>query len=126
MKKSHRTLRPPSTTPRRHRTWRPALAGPAVSIVAIIVVALAVIVYAGFQVKRRVDAARLPLLPDLSAQPQAMGDHLRERDRVARADPTSAAAVGAARIVVGPVEPVGRVGRVGQVGQVGGTHERRT
>ena len=38
--------------------------------------------------------ARLPPLPDLAAHSKAVGEHLRERDASARADPTSAAAVG--------------------------------
>jgi tetratricopeptide (TPR) repeat protein len=43
-------------------------------------------------------AARLPPLPDLSHQPPALVSHLTDAERAARADPTSAAAVGAAGI----------------------------
>jgi tetratricopeptide (TPR) repeat protein len=64
------------------------------SIVALLVVAGA-IVYAGTQLRRQAAEARLPQPPDLTAQPKAVGDHLRERDATARADPTSAPAVGA-------------------------------
>jgi tetratricopeptide (TPR) repeat protein len=40
-------------------------------------------------------AARLPALPDFSGQPASVVEHLRDKDRVARADPSSAEAVGA-------------------------------
>ena len=55
-----------------------------------------VLLYAGaLQARRMVYAARLPALPDLAGQPPAIVEHVRNRDRAARADPTSADKVGA-------------------------------
>jgi tetratricopeptide (TPR) repeat protein len=62
-------------------------------IVAIAVVAIA-LVYGAIHLRRQAAVARLPQLPDLAAHTKAIGDHLLERDAAARADPTSAAAVG--------------------------------
>jgi tetratricopeptide (TPR) repeat protein len=64
-------------------------------IAAIIIVIALVAVFAGLQLRRQAARARLPQLPDLAAYSKAIGEHLRERDAAARADPTSAAAVGA-------------------------------
>ena len=44
---------------------------------------------------RRASVSELPELPDLSGQPPALVDHLRQADRAARRDPTSAESVGA-------------------------------
>jgi tetratricopeptide (TPR) repeat protein len=61
-----------------------------------ILVVTALLVYAVVtQGKRAIDAARLPALPDLSAQRTSIADHLRDSDRRARRDPGSASAVGA-------------------------------
>src|SRR5689334_5838204 len=78
---------PPSKSPpaRRRMPW----------IAAGIVLAALVIYVGGVQSKRAFDAARLPPLPDLAAQRRPIADHLRDADRAARADPGSAAAVGA-------------------------------
>jgi len=73
----------------RGRSWRfwAALA---------VVLAAAPLTYGGFSLARQAAyAARLPALPDLSRQPAALRAHLTEADRVARAHPTSAEAVGA-------------------------------
>jgi tetratricopeptide (TPR) repeat protein len=65
------------------------------SIVALVVVVAGLIVYGGIQVRRQAASARLPRLPDLTAQPNATAEHLRARDAAARAHPTSVTAVGA-------------------------------
>jgi len=71
----------------RRRVWAGAL-------LAAIAIPL---VYVGIsRARQSTYAARLPALPDLSHQPQAVVTHLTGADRAARADPTSAAAVGAA------------------------------
>jgi tetratricopeptide (TPR) repeat protein len=80
---------PPKTASGRRR---PALAG--LVLAAAIVTGAAF--YAGVtQVRRLVDAARLPRLPDMAGQTMAIAEHLRERDRAARGDPASATTVGA-------------------------------
>jgi tetratricopeptide (TPR) repeat protein len=57
---------------------------------------IALIVYVGLSGRWRArPAVRLPSLPDLSAQTPAVRAHLTEADRAARANPTSAEAVGA-------------------------------
>jgi tetratricopeptide (TPR) repeat protein len=62
-------------------------------------IAASVIVVAGYAgataVRRGVYTSRLPALPDLSAQPASIGDHLRGADRSARTNPMSGEAVGA-------------------------------
>jgi tetratricopeptide (TPR) repeat protein len=63
-----------------------------VSIVALVT---CLIVLALIQLRRQTAPAQLPQLPDLSAHPKAIGEHLRERDAAARAQPTSAETVGA-------------------------------
>ncbi|HEU4688259.1 MAG TPA: tetratricopeptide repeat protein [Vicinamibacterales bacterium] len=63
--------------------------------IAIVVIVALVMIGAGFQLRRQAARARLPQLPDLAAHSKAIGEHLRERDAVARADPTSATVVGA-------------------------------
>jgi tetratricopeptide (TPR) repeat protein len=57
---------------------------------------VAAALYAGvMQARRMVYEARLPALPDMAGQPMSVAEHLRDRDRAARADPASADAVGA-------------------------------
>jgi tetratricopeptide (TPR) repeat protein len=57
---------------------------------------VAILTYAGvIQVRRFSAIARLPVLPTFSRQSGAIAEQLRERDRSARADPTSAAQVSA-------------------------------
>jgi tetratricopeptide (TPR) repeat protein len=66
------------------------------TVVALAAIAIP-LVYVGIARARQSSyAARLPALPDLSHQPPAVVTHLTDADRAARADPTSAAAVGAA------------------------------
>ena len=62
--------------------------------IAIVVIVALVVIWAGLQLRRQAAIARLPTLPDLTAHSKAIGEHLRARDAAARADPTSAAAVG--------------------------------
>ncbi len=62
--------------------------------VGVAAVALGVVIYAGItQTRRASHAPRLPALPDLSAGPKAIGEHVRDADRRARMNPASAAAV---------------------------------
>ena len=63
--------------------------------IAIVVVVVLVTIWAGLELRREGALARLPPLPDLSPHSKAVGEHLRERDAAARAQPTSASAVGA-------------------------------
>ena len=63
--------------------------------VSVVAVVAFLIVLALFQQRRQAAVARLPQLPDLAAYSKAMGEHLRERDAAARAQPTSATTVGA-------------------------------
>ena len=65
--------------------------------IAIVVIVALVVIWAGLQLRRQAAIARLPTLPDLTAHSKAIGEHLRARDAAARADPTSAAAVGTSR-----------------------------
>jgi tetratricopeptide (TPR) repeat protein len=65
------------------------------SIGALAVPVAAALLYVGVQLRRQGAVVQLPQLPDLVAQPKAIGEHLRERDAAARAQPTSAATVGA-------------------------------
>lgn len=65
------------------------------SIVALAVLVAVVLLYVGIQLRRQAVVAQLPQLPDLAAQPKAIGEHLRERDATARAQPATAASVGA-------------------------------
>ena len=62
---------------------------------ASLVVVGAVFYVAVSQVRSAAYAARLPPLPELSGQPTAVRDHLREADKFARARPMSVDAVGA-------------------------------
>ncbi len=62
------------------------------AVVAAIVAAGAGALYIQAQ---RAAAARLPALPDLSREPAAVVEHLRQADRLARSRPTSADAVAA-------------------------------
>jgi tetratricopeptide (TPR) repeat protein len=79
-----RTPKPPATR------WLTIIL--ALGFTALVIGAL---VYAVTQVRRRADLARLPPLPDLSAQTSSVRDHLVGRDREARANPASAPAVAA-------------------------------
>ena len=58
------------------------------------VVALLASFAGAIELKRRVDVARLPDLPDLSSQPSAVGAHLRGKFVAAQQNPTSPRAVG--------------------------------
>src|SRR5579859_5757508 len=69
------------------RSWRFWAAAVAAGALTVLGLSLA---------RRTVYSARLPALPDLSRQPAAVRLHLTEADRMARAHPTSAEAVGAA------------------------------
>ena len=61
-----------------------------------VAVALGAVISVGVSHSRQAAyAAQLPSLPDLSNQPSAVREHLTEADRVARARPTVAEAVGA-------------------------------
>jgi tetratricopeptide (TPR) repeat protein len=73
---------------------RPRLTARATAITALIVI-VALAVAAATQVRRRMSAARVPALPELTRQPKAVGDHVRERHAAAMADPTAASTVGA-------------------------------
>ena len=64
------------------------------SVMALAVVVAVAMVYGGIQLRRHAAPASLPRLPDLSIQPKAVGDHLRERDAAARDDPRSVTVVG--------------------------------
>ena len=77
-------VRPPSPHGRSWRFWAAAVAAGALIVTGLPLA------------RRAVYSARLPALPDLSHQPAAIRLHLTEADRVARAHPTSAEAVGAA------------------------------
>ena len=61
---------------------------------ALAVVVAVAMVYGGIQLRRHAALADLPQLPDLSIQPKAVGDRLRERDAAARDDPRSVTVVG--------------------------------
>ena len=85
-------------TPGERRTGttvaRPAWIAAATWTAAALIVSAAL--YVGTrQVSRLVDAARLPALPEFAGQPKSVGEHIRARDRDARANPKLADAVGA-------------------------------
>jgi tetratricopeptide (TPR) repeat protein len=64
------------------------------SWLAVVAVVAAVLAYGvAVPLRRAVNASRLPSLPDLSAQPAAVRDHLRDSDAAARRDPSSESAV---------------------------------
>jgi tetratricopeptide (TPR) repeat protein len=64
------------------------------AILALVILVAVAMVYAAIQLRQRAAVSQLPRLPNLSGQPQALAEHLRERDAAARAQPTSAPAVG--------------------------------
>ena len=70
-----------------NKRWQP------LSILALAMLVAVVAGYAGLQLRRQAALARLPQLPDLSAQTKAIAEHLRDRDETARARPSSVAAV---------------------------------
>src|SRR5215468_1143520 len=62
---------------------------------ALGVVAALILSAGAYQIQRHVSIQRLPPLPDLSAQPKAVAEHLIARFDAARADPKDDRAVGA-------------------------------
>jgi tetratricopeptide (TPR) repeat protein len=83
-------IRTTRTTPAGWRRWRIA------ALVSVSAVVAAAGLFVGVaQLRRTAALNRLPSLPDLSGRPQAIAQHLREKDAAARAEPESADRVGA-------------------------------
>ena len=85
---------PPSSQPERRAT-----SGRAIGLAILIVGAAIVAWFAAGELTRRTQASRLPPLPDLSAALPAVRSQIVEADRAARAQPSSAAAVGDLAVV---------------------------
>lgn len=76
----------PNRRSRRPRIWLRGAVGAGVVGLALV---------GTFQARHLIETARLPELPDLAARDASVADHLRAADQAARAEPASAAAVGA-------------------------------